>query len=144
MVRPSILRGELTEDRSDIGMLARNEALFSLLDGALVLLSLLIYNFIHPLWFFPPNSPEEDETAKGGDESWFDLTPFRDKTMQSTQGKTSASKWNVSKPIQAGREKGKLYSGSSFEGSDNLEWVTENQRQTQMRPLYEGSVYSGK
>lgn len=64
--------------------------------------------------------------------------------MQSPQNKTPASKWKIDKPIQASREKGKLTSGSSFAGSDNLEWVTENERQTQMRPLYEGSVYSGK
>lgn len=120
-------------------MVARNDTLFCLLDGAATLLSLLIYNFIHPLWFLPPEPPEE-ETVKVGDESWFDTTPFEDKAVNTPQDKTAGTNWKVSKPPQAARQS----NGSSFEGSDNLEWVTENQRHTQMRRLYEGSIYSGK
>lgn len=127
---------------SCLGALARKEVLFCLLDGVLVLLGLIVFNFVHPLWFLPREADETDaEDIRN--ESWFDTTPLDHREMKNSK-QQNTGQWKPGKSAQGILGAARRETGSSFEGSDNLEWATENQRNSQMHPLYEGSVYSGK
>lgn len=127
----------------------------NIFDGVLILLALTISNFLHPLWFLPAQpvplqerTPEEPQD----DESFFDKTPIGHRARQDSQdSRRTIANWGFPKPKYMNqseareeeteaREEGSVYEGDS----ENLEWVTTNQRNTQLRPLYEGSVHHGR
>lgn len=122
--------------------------LFSIFDGGLVLLALSIFNFVHPLWFLPRLSPQSEVKAGNDyqdDESFFDKTPIGHRAGQSSQdSRKTLSNWGFPKPKYTNQSEAIQEESEYVEEGENLEWIPTNQRNTQLRPLYEGSVHHGR
>ena len=121
--------------------------LFSAFDGGLILLALTIFNFIHPLWFLPSPAalPEANATNQmQDDESFFDKTPVGHRRQDSQDSPKTVANWGFPKPKYMNQNEARYEESEYAEDSENLEWVPTNQRNTQMRPLYEGSVHHGR